>query len=72
MIMASASNGDALTYSETGLPPGLTINGDTISGTVASTAGSNTPYAVTVTATDTLANVAPRRSRSPGRSTRPW
>ncbi len=43
-----------LSYSATGLPPGLSINSSMgqISGTIAGTADTNSPYAVTVTATD--------------------
>ncbi len=45
---------NTLSYSATGLPPGLSINSTTgvISGTVAAGAASNTPYSVTVTASD--------------------
>ena len=44
---------DALTYSETGLPPGLTISsGGLIGGTIAATADAGGPYTVTVTAQD--------------------
>uniref|UniRef100_UPI0039EE3DC9 retention module-containing protein n=1 Tax=Bordetella sputigena TaxID=1416810 RepID=UPI0039EE3DC9 len=50
-------NGDKLTYSANGLPPGLTINPDTgvITGTIdhsASQGGNNGVYQVTITATD--------------------
>ncbi|WP_329182354.1 M4 family metallopeptidase [Streptomyces sp. NBC_01477] len=50
-IQASSTNGGALTYTATGLPPGLTINASTgvISGTTSATTGS---YSVTVTAKD--------------------
>jgi hypothetical protein len=53
-VVAWGTSGQALTYSATGLPPGLSINSSTglISGTVASTASVTTPYSVTVTATD--------------------
>ena len=53
-ISASDSDSDALTYSATGLPPGLSLNSSTgmISGTVSGTADANSPYAVTVTASD--------------------
>ncbi|WP_235515209.1 putative Ig domain-containing protein, partial [Achromobacter sp. Root83] len=52
-----ADTGDELTYSATGLPPGLTIDPDTgiISGTLdksASQGGEHGVYAVTITATD--------------------
>jgi hypothetical protein len=53
-ISASDSDpGQTLTYSATGLPPGLSINATTgvITGTPSTDSGS--PYAVTVTATDT-------------------
>jgi hypothetical protein len=46
-------DGDTLTFSATGLPSGLTISSSgLISGTVASTAPSSSPYTVTVTAND--------------------
>ncbi|HEY7309296.1 MAG TPA: putative Ig domain-containing protein [Gemmataceae bacterium] len=57
-VSLQVSAGDALngtlTYSATGLPSGLTINSTTglISGTIATGADSGSPYAVTVTATD--------------------
>jgi hypothetical protein len=57
-VMAYVSNGDLPTYSAVGLPPGLTLSNGTISGTIASNAGSSTPYTVTITATDSLANVS--------------
>ncbi|ANN71814.1 retention module-containing protein [Bordetella bronchialis] len=55
---ADVDNGDRLTYTATGLPPGLTINPETgvITGTIdhsASQGGNNGVYQVTVTATDT-------------------
>lgn len=51
-ISASDPDGQALTYSSTGLPPGLSINPATgvIAGTIAYTAAG--PYTVTVTASD--------------------
>jgi uncharacterized protein affecting Mg2+/Co2+ transport len=54
---ADIDTGDALTYSATGLPPGLSINPATgvISGTIASSASTGGPYNVTVTATDASA-----------------
>ena len=57
-ISASDSAGLGLTYSASGLPPGLSINSSTgvISGTP--TTGSATPSSVTVTATDTQAATA--------------
>jgi hypothetical protein len=53
-IQASDPDHDSLTYTASGLPSGLSINTTTgiISGTIASTAGSDTPYSVTVTASD--------------------
>ncbi len=47
-------NGDTLTFTATGLPPGLSIDGTTgvISGTIDPSASVNGPYTVTVTATD--------------------
>ena len=48
--------GDVLTYTATGLPPGLTLNPTTgvISGTIDASASVTGPYTVVVTATDTL------------------
>lgn len=53
-LSAADADGDTLTYGESGLPPGLSINTSTgvISGTLSSTAASGGPYPVTVTATD--------------------
>ncbi|HZV07529.1 MAG TPA: putative Ig domain-containing protein [Gemmataceae bacterium] len=53
-VWASDANNNTLTYSATGLPSGLSINSTTglISGTIALGADSSSPYAVTVTATD--------------------
>jgi hypothetical protein len=50
-LSASDSNGDALTFSETGLPDGLSLDSNTgeIYGTVADDAVSSTPYAVVAT-----------------------
>ncbi len=47
-------SGDILTFTATGLPPGLSIDGTTgvISGTIDPSASVNGPYTVTVTATD--------------------
>jgi|GEM_PF-749331 len=47
-------DGDTVTYSGTGLPPGLGINSSTglISGTISNSADSGSPYAVTLTASD--------------------
>jgi len=49
---ASASNGSALTYSATVMPPGLRTNDGTISGIIAPGAGSSTVYSVATTAMD--------------------
>ncbi len=53
-ISARANDHDTLTYSATGLPTGLSINSSTglISGTISSTADASSPYAATVTASD--------------------
>jgi hypothetical protein len=56
-MLASDADGDALTYSATGLPPGLTIKGSglnagKISGTIAAGAAASSPYTVTVTVED--------------------
>src|SRR5260370_27050643 len=53
-LTASDADGDTLSYSATGLPPGLSINSSSrfISGTVGATAHLQSPYLVTVTASD--------------------
>ena len=53
-IVATQPDNDALVYDAVGLPDGLDIDSGTgiISGVVDPSAGSNTPYSVTVTATD--------------------
>ena len=50
----SDADGDTLTFSATGLPPGLSIDPvtGTISGTIAANASNSGPYSVTITATD--------------------
>src|SRR3990172_5931620 len=50
--------GQTLTYSASGLPPGITYGGSTgvVSGTIDPTAGAGSPYAVTLTATDPAGN----------------
>ncbi len=59
-MSASDSENKTITYSATGLPSGLTINSSTglISGTIAVGADTSSPYAVTVTATDSAGNSA--------------
>ncbi len=51
---ASDVNDDPLTYSATGLPPGLSINPTTgtITGTIAFTANANSPYSVSLHVSD--------------------
>jgi len=53
-VVASDADGDPLSYSASGLPPGLSINSSTglISGTVSAGAASGSPYASSVTASD--------------------
>jgi hypothetical protein len=48
------ADGDTVTYTASGLPSGLSINNSTglISGTLASNADTNSPYSVTLTASD--------------------
>lgn len=55
-------DGDGLTYSASGLPAGLTINGSTglIAGTIAANASVLGPYSVTVTAVDGLSEATAR------------
>ena len=60
-ISASDVDGDTLSYSATGLPPGLGIDGTTglISGTITDTAATGSPYTVQVTVSDAIASPAP-------------
>ena len=53
-ISATDTDGDTLTYSKSGLPPGLSINTSTgvISGTISAGAASGSPYSSSVTASD--------------------
>ncbi|QVW34012.1 putative Ig domain-containing protein [Geobacter sulfurreducens] len=53
-VAGTDPDGDALTYSATGLPAGLAINASTgaITGTIDYSAAAGSPYTVTVTATD--------------------
>src|SRR5262249_3029157 len=53
-LVASDVFGNALTYTASGLPAGLSVNASTglISGTIAATAANVTPYPVSVTASD--------------------
>jgi hypothetical protein len=55
-VTATETNSNKLTFSATSLPAGLTINSTTgvISGKISSTADNNSPYKVTVTASDGL------------------
>jgi uncharacterized protein (TIGR03000 family) len=59
-LSASATNGDAISYGATGLPPGLSIDASTgvISGTIAAGADAESPYSVTLSATDTVTNAS--------------
>src|SRR5438270_9311740 len=63
LALQASTVGGTLSYSATGLPPGLSINSSTglISGTVSSEA-STTPYAVTVTASDGTSSSSQRFS----------
>jgi hypothetical protein len=56
-VTATDADNNTLTYTATGLPTGLTIDpaSGLISGTIASSAASSTPYNVTVTASDDMA-----------------
>jgi PKD repeat protein len=53
-LTANDPDGDPLTFSAQGLPPGLSIDVETglITGTLSTTAAAGAPYLVTVTATD--------------------
>ncbi|HEY7426509.1 MAG TPA: putative Ig domain-containing protein [Gemmataceae bacterium] len=57
-LSAGDANGDYLTYTATGLPPGLTLDpiAGIISGTLPNNAGSSTPYTVTVTASNGISS----------------
>ena len=57
---AADADGDSLSYSATGLPTGLSINSSTgvISGTIANTASTSSPYSVTVTVADSYSGSA--------------
>ncbi len=57
-LTAWASNGDPVTLSETGLPPGLSISNNAVVGAIALNAGSASPYTVTLTATDVATGVS--------------
>ncbi len=52
-VTATGSNSDPITFAASNLPPGLTINPTTgvISGTIAQDGSNNSPYAVSVSAT---------------------
>ncbi len=53
--VTATDTGPGVTYMANGLPAGLSINASTgaITGTISNTADTNSPYSVTVTATDT-------------------
>jgi cyanophycinase-like exopeptidase len=53
-LAATDADGDSLTYTASGLPPGLTLDpiAGTITGTLPNSAASSMPYNVTVTASD--------------------
>ena len=57
---------NSLTWTAVGLPPGLSVSGGKIVGTIASSAAQGSPYTVTVTATD---NGTPKLS---GQATFTW
>ena len=59
-VNADTGNGDVLTYTVTGLPPGLTFDANTglISGTIPLGASTSGPYTITVTATDSFGRTA--------------
>ncbi|MHB8736881.1 MAG: putative Ig domain-containing protein, partial [Terriglobales bacterium] len=57
-LAASDADGDSLTYTASGLPPGLALDpvAGVISGTLPNSAASSTAYTVTVTASDGMAS----------------
>ncbi len=57
-LSATDADGDALTYTATGLPPGLSLDpiSGSIAGTLPNSAASSTPYNVTVKASDGMAS----------------
>ena len=59
-VSGAASDSSALTYGETGMPPGVTFDTSSglFSGTINNNAASGTPYSVTVTATSSTAGSA--------------
>ena len=59
-LTAADTKGNTLSFTETGLPSGLTMDSGSgaISGTIAGNADINGPYSVTVTATDSTANAS--------------
>ena len=59
-IVASDIEGDALSFSATNLPPGLSINPTTgiISGTIASGAAVGSPYNTTITVSDGMVTIS--------------
>ena len=63
-VSATDSADNALTYSATGLPSGLSEdpNSGVISGTIATDADTSSPYSVTVTATDSTAGASDSRT----------
>jgi hypothetical protein len=59
-VSASDADGNTLSYTASGLPAGLSVDpsSGTISGTIANSAASSTPYNVTVTVSDGMANAS--------------
>jgi hypothetical protein len=59
-VYGSSTDGNALTYTATGLPSGLSIdpNSGAIVGTIPNNAASSTAYVVTITATDASSGVS--------------
>ena len=52
LLHFSDPDGDTLTFTATGLPPGITLTGNSISGQVDATADTTVPYPVNITADD--------------------
>ena len=57
-LSATDSASHTLTYTVSGLPSGLTLSGNTISGTLGASADTSSPYLITITAADSTSGVS--------------